>query len=1043
VRTLGADKKVHTSRLEPPVVVGETAYTFAAMLPVDGRPTTVGSFRVHSYDAETGRVVFARGVQRSSYTIGDTPGNITQVVYDVATGGTAVDTSERDRIYSVYNPMARRGSMASERIIPGDVLLRNSGTRAALFDVVSTRAYAESGPVNYSPFEDRRTAYTENVGTGMQLVSDIPGATVDFDDEGPETGIAIWDGVSAPVVLERQFFNDDDFQFPDDAVIPLNGYYFNPLSREVRFANTQPPSTAYAAYWLVLPGDGADEVPTTTKCVLAGAAGYDVDGPDFDETIVLLTPGIVRLGSLSGRGVFIDTNSPVSAGYREGTGSYDATPFNLDSITGHPVAFRFWRTGGRLRIYADETLIFDVMGNVLPGGNVLSVWRGAAGSTRFNGPGSEPRPLRVFDSGRVLVQRTLSRELAPGATLTIPDGFTLTEVRNLGNDRVLTPGGPGRAGYTRAGDVLTFRREAENDLVRASLRNDSPPPPAPGLAFRTFDGQDNFAEIDAARLAETGLPWATTDPAKNRANWMDEAFVVPSFDHELAAGDEVVCMRGVGFAPGNATVRVYRDSTGDDETDWVEITDGFRFDPITGLVLFETFEHEGPVCLRFDVSKRYRGGHHAELYEELRTAWEHVETLYAYAGAVGGASIGFHGTYLQEFQPKAFEIRDMGDTTTTWWPIDFVWGLRMSGVHGVWLYDDLVPEYIVRKLGYFGSDNLWRDLSLRTPAPGPAVHFPNGDPAEGAIPTYSSHDLCVEDEGFETVGPFGNLVTGLRSFGSDYPGPEPEVNGPFALRVSSCDVGGVRFDPGSLITRLPRNSEIVAAYMPVKFSNIQSRSWRWDGLGRVYPGGSGAKYGYARIWVNDRNILWNEFGGYDSGRPVDWVADEYLDLVDGASVSLDIVAARYDSLRTYTFNNPDRGAETFLPRMRLMSGYGSIGFGGRTTVPKNEWVMVNVTRAFRTALRLNDSPWQQLHLVPSFGQPATETDPESLGAYLQGLCNEATVDVLDDSPNHWDLSGTASGQMALYENFEVGEPLVRYRVGGGTTYQRLLRGIVG
>jgi len=1023
------------TRLDPAISYAGRAFILGARLPVDGETKIIANLWIDSYDPATGKIVFSRGTQKSSYTLsGSVPGSVTQVVYDLATGGNAVDSYERDRVYSVYNPMARRGSLASERCIVGDSLVRFVGSKRALFDVIAIEAYGESGPINYTPFEDLRTAYSENNGTGIVLEG-ANGYTVDFEYDG--SGVATWDGVSAPIALERQLFNDDEFQFPDDAIVMAGKYYFNPISREVRFgAGVTTGHTAFAAYWLLAAENDVLAMPSATKDVY-GQAGYETETLDFDETITLLNAGILRLGDVqsSGRGVYINLQDGTQ-GYRE-SGSDAYTDFSVPTVT-YPAQFRFWRDGGRLRIYMNDALIFDVSGNVLPGGNILSV---EGQNTRFLSAGAEERRHHVFN-GQLRVQAIITKEIQDPAKMIVPDGFDVVAVERADADFVLTLGAPGRNGYVRSGDEITFRREAEGDLIRARLKASGPPPAPPGFCARIFNGQEGFCEFDATKT--DGLPWASTSIPNNRANHRDVAYVAASFGNTLAAGDEVAIARGLSFAPSNATIAIYRDLP-DGEGDW-ELVPSARYiwDPVSGTVLFDdvfAFD-DTATCLKFEVSKRYRRGHNAELYNEQRAAWEHIETLFASPGAVGGPSVGFHGQCLQMFGPKSFTVEDVGDTTTTWWPADWDWGLTNSGIHGHYIYDDAVPEYIVRECGHFGSDLLWRDLYLRSAPPGPAIAYPNGDPSEGPIPQYTSHDILVPGEGTITVGPFGNLLQPL-SFGSDFPGPEPEVNGPFLFRMGGANVGGVRFDPGPLIQRLPAGSQVISAFIPVKFSNLKERTWEWEGLARAYPGNIGTKYGYAKITVNGRNIIWNEFGGYDSGRPVDWAPDEYLDFVSGATLTLDIIGTRYDSLQQFTFANPDRGAAVVLPRRRFISGRGSIAKQAGTAIGDNEWKMINVTRAFRTALRMNDSPWQELHLLPSNGSPSTTQHPETLGNYLQGLCNEAEADVSNDVASHWTFSGTASGRIVFYDSFQVGDPFITYTIGGGNTVSKIIPGLVG
>jgi hypothetical protein len=158
--------------------------------------------------------------------------------------------------------------------------------------------------------------------------------------------------------------------------------------------------------------------------------------------------------------------------------------------------------------------------------------------------------------------------------------------------------------------------------------------------------------------------------------------------------------------------------------------------------------------------------------------------------------------------------------------------------------------------------------------------------------------------------------------------------------------------------------------------------------------------------------------------------------VDNGDLTLDAFAIRYDSEVVNIRNNPTQGTLT-LPRKRILSG-GSFDLGvGRTLMTSGDWAVMDVTRLFRSLLRLVDSKAQEIYIAPSAGNPTTDADEDTLGAYLQGVANSNTQAATDAFPLPPVISGTARGRFYRWTDIQLGRPLIRYRIGGDPTVYSL------
>lgn len=1025
------------SRLPSPITVGGQTYDFAVVFEAD--PPLAGGKKiveaiVHAVDGN--RIVFERGLQSGSWVIPpEAPGRgSTEIVYQSTTGGNVVDSFERDRVYSVFNnPMASRGSMASIRAIPGDALVLKIGTRRPMCEVVSINAYGHApSMVDYNPSSAQNLqSYHENPGTGLQAhIDDIEGGTVVF---GPHlTGV--WYESTG---LERVIYDDDEFSMPDNLTLPVDHYWYNPISHEIRFSSEQPDALMNLSWWIrILPSIGVREEDNQQFKWTDGGdpesiAGITIQNGDFDVTISIIPvedlEPVFRIGTPGDQGAFIQIdheNAVLAFGWRTDGGAYSTAEFDFSGYTptGGAVAIRAQRISNVLKIWVDDELVLE---EELRGGVVV----GMAGAIwHFTNAGEND--YHVFGECSLHVWRSRQASLQPGAELILPADYAQVSIRNLSADASnMVLNGSGRLGYAIDGNKRLFNREAEGDLVNVGLEYiGSGAGDPPGLAFRIYEGQEGFSTIDEDGRGPGDPPVATTDVQENRANWFDECVIANPLGIDIQPGDQVEVWRGVNFMPADGTYSF--EIAEDPEDDTPSPISGF-FDPASGVLLlkssdipFEEFEIRG----RF--SRRYRTGCHAEAFNEQKQVVEALDNAWASGGNPGGAPIGFHGTASQMWGPEQHVIRDLPGDIPTFWPSSYKWGLDKSGLHGQWIWDSIEEEYLVGEMGYFGTPTEYKDLFLRTGPFGPNEHINIGT---GYIPVRETHWDVIEDEGLITVYPFGASGSDPHYYvGSDLPMPELSVIGPYSLKTGACNVQGIRIMPNPLIYRLPRGSVIVQALAAVKFSGLKRRTWSWVGESRRRFVGDGDAEGYAKVIINDGVAIWNSIGeDYEAqGPPSEWEPDDWPQYVEGAkNITFDIVGSRYSSKRVFRLNNSSE-EEYVLPNRRLISGLGGISAtGGITDVFDNTWTWVDVTRAMRTAYLLNDSPVQELHLVPSIGQPTATMDPETLGNFLQGQMNSSIRTFHDDFPVGWRISGSASGQIIWYDTVDISEIMIRFRIG--------------
>lgn len=1044
------------TKLNPPANSGGRTYTHAVVFEPDrGRnePVKIGEWRVEAVNGNT--IVVERGVQMGSWAIpGTGPGTgTTEVVYASATGGNCADSPERWRVYDAANPMARRGSLAAERLIPGDGIVVQKGDKRPLLEVLRADAYAQANPagVNYNAVGSALTAYSSNEGTGLQVGSahGFPGARVEFDDPAGAL-LAHDESFTDSLFLTRRIYDEDPEVMPVDMTLAANEFFWNPIDHSVRLGDGiyegRDRLTLYY-YLLVDPAAGApaekgDDIKLARG--FEGIAGYAIPDGDADVSIELFGRGTVRFQRPFGRGVYVSLDGdgePVDWGFRNTDGgAWEAGDFDFGGTTAAlPATVRFRRDGARVRIDYNGENVYDESGADLQGGLMVGA-AGAEGSdewTVWRYPGDEEiRAVGIYGDTELSLQRQMTRDLAPPSQARVPDGWTVAAVYNesAGTEMDI---GAGRSGYTQSGGVLTFRREAEGDLVRVELDRVGPDPPPPGLAFRIYEGQEGFSEIDEDGREPGAPPIATTNVNNNRANWHDTVNVANPWGVNVAPGDTIEGWRGVGFMPHGASASFRIDATGDPETDWQVIGGAdILWNAYAGLLLLDGVALDLPesFCIEGTFARRYRAGHHNESYEELRKTAEGLDQFWADAGAVSGGGLAFNGLALKGWGPKSWSTRTLPapDGRETFWPQNHAWGLRKGDIHQWWepVTSSDPAEYSVGAMGYFGTPDVYRDLARRTDPPGNNVYSNTPDPA---VPFHEvqSHNEIVEDEVQIQLEPFRTHPEVPNYVGAEwYTGLFPSLGlgpvGAMFTRWALCNVNALKFDPGKLLHRLPRNSHILEAYVPAKFVNLRGQVWQWEG------GAGSDGSGYGRFWINGYEIYWHNVGEGWPEPPSGWEPDPEYDiqqhrLLPGAQVTFDAVGARFDSTRVYRLNNPAE-AQYVLPSRRLISGPGGLTGFRSSLNGDGEWQMVNVTRAFRGMLSLTDSPVQELYWAPSIGNASTWSRVDTMSDFLQAQMMQATTNFHDQFPDYA-YSGTAEGRYAEWDSFELGAALIRFRIG--------------
>jgi hypothetical protein len=1037
---------IKATKLFPEKVINNVSYNYCVQFISDkgNVPSKkIGEWVINNYSGNS--LIFERGTQTGFYVINEgVPGSVQTITYQSTTGGNAVDSREVDRVYSPFNSMAQRGSLAHSRLVPGDSIILKKASKEHLLEIISTEAYGHSpSAVNYNAQDTNLVSYSENEGTGLVAhIDDIPGATINFDL--PETGVSASNADYSDIrTLTRKIYNEDPEQLPVNLMLDADEYYYNPLSYEVRFSQSQ--STARPvmtmAWWVM--ADNSVGIPqedsSQLKISTGDYSGFQIEDGDFDETInILSTPATFRFGIPEGRGVYFHFNNIGidDYGYRNNKNDpWSQAEIDISEITSiNPnfIAVRVWRVGDRIRISIDNKIVFDQTA-VLKGGMTMGVADTDLTPVIWNmGGANKPVDLFSFTGGGFGVYRFIQQELKPAAKMIIPENYTIDEVFNESAGSAMSSFfAKGRLRYRIVDDYeIRFEREAENDLIRVRFLRDAVPVPVPGFAFRIFDGQENFSEFDVDKLIETGLPFASNNLSKNKANWHDKAVIANPFNVSISPGDVVEGWRCLSFAPSDTVASFYYTEDLISEwnlKEWTLIpSSNYLFDAISGLLLIKkSFTLPTEFLIYGDFSKRYRSGQHREYFNEITKSIEHFDNLHANPGSLGGPGFDFSGSALQVFGHQEQELRYTESGEPAFVGIDWAFGQSKAAIHDWWVPSPAASDnYKVTKMGYFNAPNLWRDLFLRSNPPGVNVQTVVEVPGYPAA-VRQSHGDTVADEGLIGIDLWGKPDPEKSYCGSPYEHPLTTNPGPSFSKYSVIGIRCARFDPGKLIYRLPRNSVILEAYVPLKFSNLGYQKWVWEGS--TGPGGVSTK-----ITLNDNIIIWE---GAD--KPVDFTPEEYIEYVDEGDLTLDMFATYYDSQRVYQWNNSTDGNEFILPNKRIISGAELDIEVNRSTAKSGEWRMINCTRAMRQAYKLNDSLAQELFIAPSVGNPTYNVSQNTISNYLIGNLNTNTLTWTDGFPDAPTYTGVSSGRYFRWDDLDIGPILVRFRIGGNKKVYQL------
>jgi hypothetical protein len=1029
---------MRASILNPPVEINNILYNYVVEFDTDfgAGAKEIGTFQIEK-NLNNGWVTFSRGTQTGFYVLSDNrPGTAQTIVYNCTTGGNVVDSPENMRLYSPFNDMARRGSLASERIIPGDVLRVNRGNKTIYWEVIQTEAYGHPPDfVDYTSNDQSVSSYVSVLMSNVRFVPLSDNQQINFDLHLCGVGI---DGNT----LTRKIFNNDPLQLPRDLVLQNGEYYYNPITHEVRFANSQSGTNVFYGYWSVAEQEQKDQQSNSIFAAITdnAFAGISVTGEDFDEIVInyvdINNPWQFQFELLNKLFIKFDVDSGISDyGWRESVNdNWSQTLFNFNNYSpSNPngLQIRAWRVGNRLRVSIGGIVVFDQT-NKLLGGHQIGMR--AVGHEQIFSYGNTPKTVTVRSTGQVGRYVFVQKEFGERLELQPLLGHTLVKIENLTTGELMS-GGAGRNKYNDIADLyIRLNRETEFDLILLQFQP-IVPRTAPGLAFRTYEGQDNFSEINEEGRGPNDPPIATTNVSKNRANWFDKALVFNPQGLQLQEGDEVVCVRSYGHSPAgfNPTFEVK------DGNDFVPISPPFFFDNINGLLYLQSENlPQDEVIIKPTFPRVYRSGHHAEYYNELKRAAESLSNLWTVSQDPGGVGFAFFVDAAQEFGPEGFELRQLpASDCSIFYPTNYVMGLSKGEVHQYNYFDVVLQQYRVKEMGYFVDHNLWQDLFLRTtPLPNvQTVHHQTGcDSVQ-----WNSHETYLVGEGKINANFFGlaPLVTGPLFFGSPLPVEWGLGTTVFKKRYSTANIGSVGFRAGALIYKLPKNSSIIEAKALIKFSGLRSYEWEWDAV-QLHD------YGFAQYKINGIVTHYNSYGLLAPEPPEGYAGpiDDYMIQPwfwnDSGMLTFDAIGVRYDSRRVYRLNNPDEG-ELILPHKRLLSGMGGISATPLSLVQNNQWCEVDVTRAMRTLLTLNDSETQEVVLCPSVGINASDVvNPLTLGNYGQSLMNTNSISWVDQFPHSPGFIGTSRGRYFEYDGISMGPIYVRFTVGGDSKVYQLL-----
>ena len=360
-------------------------------------------------------------------------------------------------------------------------------------------------------------------------------------------------------------------------------------------------------------------------------------------------------------------------------------------------------------------------------------------------------------------------------------------------------------------------------------------------------------------------------------------------------------------------------------------------------------------------------------------------------------------------------------------------------------------------------------LSLPQPYPIPSVIDESSTGAEGFTTAANVTTNCAApcSTNFESrkFGTETRLITTYpwggdwlyaefpkNCFGTDWPtfrGVDDQFD---RTSESKFRFAGIPFAIPAQLRRAPTGTQIVEAWLEVKFTGLVHRAWnlsvdnRYMRIDRI-PAMDANEFQHSISYHN--GVLKGEYigSGITGGAPYSYIEEDDLS-VTTASLSYNLVGRRRSSKNVYcplwvAENSRDFGEvddETYqgwvdYATMTVQNGaWVALGAGVATggTVATGKWGVVNVTAALQGLLNARHLPLVDFQLWPTNAGVDLNATPGGLSGYLRGLdtVRSLAVDNIDDETFHYEFE--ISGQYTEFDSMETGALFFRMKLPDGT-----------
>lgn len=1082
------------TRLDPPLMVGGVAYGYAWRFrpapSVNNEGTVVGTGIVQAVTSLGGgrwRITCKRDYQFSDYDKAIPGEGTINVVTQHLCGGNICHPREWMRAISHANPMATRGSLESERLVPGDGARFTRAGKTFLWEVTEAEAYAaepaevnyvgEVGtvPPSYLVVDVNEVAVTREtvVGDGVTSADRAieggafffePGAAAPFDG----SGLSIWNGSVYTSATREVFTNpetggDDVYYLPDDFGAGLSGvrYWWDPWGLQARMLTDCATAGDEALLsWYVKNVPVVEDAPKASPVIVeavSGAAGFAPGGDtlavsgftannEFDVHFAVFQEGVVLWrvdtsddcpavwASVSAAGVVtVKKRDTVGGGF---------TTLGTSSALSFPFQVRIERAATVFNVYTRPTLYsgsWTLVGTGTPSG-VPTL------STGLIGFGVESNRASAYSLDNVsdTVARTLHmvgdveglqhvyrfKQVAFVVSKEYPVGSSqpIARVLNVSTDEEMTESASERRDcYSMSGGNLVFRSETSGDEIRVEYDPFEEVPEGPGSPPRTFQ-QPNLATFapdpNPDRLA-------TTDVDENLINWPDVFEMEVELDGwEPVVGETFEIVKGAGVWGHDAELSIKFDTKGT-ATDFETLTEGtdllvLRYRGIVLMTEAARLAHEGQAgCLLVD-GARYVVESVTDAVNEWKGALESLEGLWINLGIPEGGGGGISGYAEISKGATTNSVRTYTEESVdfqTYWQDGACWGLSKEQIDAWWERDAPGPPPTYLNAAMPYWYGTFRRDLRRRSGPYPDLPIVNELTAPPTV-VDGTYEVGPDDH---VAGEYAIVVDG---FGTDGPNRFGSLLYASLSSAATFSLAPVGFNIAKLARAL-EGMEVLAAKIRVKFTGLKYRTWTYELMSKLADNRPDADVLEARekITVNGYVTSWTETGtGIDDTFTAPPSGYEW---VTRGRVAFAAIAVRYNSV----FITSREGTIYEEKAFEIISGGPSL-VGGGTEVDDGEWAIVDCTDLVRFFIGLLDSEAgaDAVWLVPSVGSAGvggSAAAADGLGAYVDSLMPAMTATFEDGFPDYKRETYQASGNYAEFDTLEFGELMVRVRLGAG------------